>query len=151
MPSNTKEDQQKSTDESACTYEIDTAWFEQNNKSLVHVLRLRLCETCQKKQSKKNMNKEKWENLLKSIVTHCHKQPTFITPEKGPFINLGKYKDNNYLYQMRILDLPEDIVNEIHLFIPISVLSLCNKEYYSEFIDVYNEKRNIYFHSEFLK
>ena len=82
MPSDTKEDQQKSTDESTCTYEIDTTWFEQNNKSLVHVLKLRLCETCQKKQSKKNMKKEKWENLLKSIVTHCHKQPTFITPEK---------------------------------------------------------------------
>lgn len=33
---------------------------------------------------------------------------------------------------MRILDLPEDIVNEIHLFIPISVLSLCNKFYWRE-------------------
>ena len=53
MPSNTEEDQQKSTDENICAYEIDTAWFEQNNKSLAHVLRLRLCEICQKKQSKK--------------------------------------------------------------------------------------------------
>jgi hypothetical protein len=82
MPFNTKEDQQQSTNESTCTYKVDTAWFEQGNKSLAHVLKLRLCEICQKKQSKKNMNKEKWENILKSIVTHCHKQPAFITPEK---------------------------------------------------------------------
>ena len=33
---------------------------------------------------------------------------------------------------MRILDLPEDIVNEIHIFIPIRVLSLCNKFYWRE-------------------
>ena len=82
MPSHTEKDQGESINENKYAYEIDTAWLEQNNKSLAHILKLRLCEICQKRQSKKNMSKEKWENLLKSIVTHCHKQPTFITPEK---------------------------------------------------------------------
>ena len=81
MPSDTEEAQDESINENTYAYEIDTAWFEQSNKSLAHVLKLRLCEICQKRQSKKHMRKEKWQNLLKSIVTHCHKQATFITPE----------------------------------------------------------------------
>ena len=31
-----------------------------------------------------------------------------------------------------ILQLPEDIVSEIHLYIPIKILSLCNKDYWRE-------------------